>query len=177
VLSIAVTVSGIVALLFAQATLSAPQLGGTYSGPANPNAFDVGFVSRTQRIDQVLLIVAVMLATLAVVNVIFITRATALDNRHTSAVTRALGATPHQITAGLSAAQALPAVAGAILGIGGDLGLFAAANQGGGSVTPPAWWLIAVVLGTVLAVAGLTAIPARLDARRPAAQILQAETA
>jgi putative ABC transport system permease protein len=37
---------------------------------------------------------------------------------------------------------------------------------------PPLWQLVAVVLGTVLVVAGLTAIPARISARRPAAEIL-----
>jgi hypothetical protein len=42
---------------------------------------------------------------------------------------------------------------------------------------PPAWWLAAAVLGTLLAVAGLTTIPARIGARRPAAEILQSETA
>ena len=42
---------------------------------------------------------------------------------------------------------------------------------------PPAWWLLAVVLGTTVVVAGLTAIPARIGARRPVAEILQSETA
>jgi putative ABC transport system permease protein len=42
---------------------------------------------------------------------------------------------------------------------------------------PPAWQLVAVMLGTLVAVAGLTAIPARIGARRPVADILQSETA
>jgi putative ABC transport system permease protein len=41
----------------------------------------------------------------------------------------------------------------------------------------PAWALVAVVLGTLVVVAGLTAIPARIGARRPVAEILQSETA
>jgi putative ABC transport system permease protein len=172
-LSIAVTVSGIVALLFAHATLAVSQSGES-AGSANPNLFDVGFVSKTAREDQVLLIVTIMLAA---VNAIFITRATVQDSRHTSAVTRALGATPQQVTAGLSAAQILPALAGAIVGIPGGFELFAVANQGGSASQPPAWWLIAVVLGTVIAVAGLISIPARIGARRPVAEILQSETA
>jgi putative ABC transport system permease protein len=36
---------------------------------------------------------------------------------------------------------------------------------------------LAVVLGTLLVVAGLTAIPARIGARRPVAEILQSELA
>jgi len=42
---------------------------------------------------------------------------------------------------------------------------------------PPAWWLAAAVLGTLVAVAALTAVPAWAGTRRPAAEILQAETA
>ena len=117
-----------------------------------------------------------MLVTLAVVNAIFITWATVQDSRHASAVTRALGATPQQVTAGLSAAQVLPAPAGAIAGIPGGFELFAAANQGGSASQPPAWWLVAAVLGTVIAIAGLTAIPARIGARRPVTEILHSET-
>jgi hypothetical protein len=54
----------------------------------------------------------------------------------------------------------------------------AAARAGWGLLTvPPAWWLAAAVLVTLAAVAGLAAVPARIGARRPAAEILQAETA
>ena len=175
-LSIAVTVSGIVAVLFAHATLAVSQFGES-AGSANPNLFDVGFVSKTARENQVLLLVTIMLVALAVVNAIFITRATVQDSRHACAVTRALGATPQQVSAGLSAAQVLPATAGALAGIPGGFELFAMANQGGSASQPPAWWLIAVVLGTVIAVAGLTAIPARIGARRPVTEILHSETA
>jgi ABC-type antimicrobial peptide transport system permease subunit len=114
----------------------------------------------------------------ATVNAIFITRATAQDSRHLSAVTRALGATPQQLAAGLSAAQVFPALVGAIAGIAGGFGLFAdVANQGGNASPPPTWWLIVVIGATAITVAGLTAIPARLGARRPVAQILQSEEA
>ena len=123
-----------------------------------------------------LLTVTIMLVTLAALNAIFITRATVQDSGHTSAVTRALGATPQQVTAGLAAAQVLPATAGALLGIPGGFAFFAVANHGGSATQPPAWWLIVAALGTVVAVAGLTSIPARIAARRPVAEILQSET-
>ena len=42
---------------------------------------------------------------------------------------------------------------------------------------PPLWQLLAVVPGTVLVVAALTAIPARLHGRRPVAEILTSERA
>ncbi len=41
--------------------------------------------------------------------------------------------------------------------------------------TPPALRITAVVLGTVVVTAGLTAIPARVGAHRPVAEILQSE--
>jgi ABC-type lipoprotein release transport system permease subunit len=176
VLSIAITVSGIIAVLFAHAVLTVSQFGMS-AGSADLNLFDVGFTSKAQREDQILLIITIMLAALAAVNAIFVTQATVQDTRHASAVTRALGTTPRQLAAGLSLAQVLPALAGAILGIPAGYGFFTAANQGGTASQPPAWWLIAAVLGTMLAVTVLTSIPARIGARRPVAQILQSETA
>jgi putative ABC transport system permease protein len=92
-------------------------------------------------------------------------------------VVRALGAAPRSVAAGLTAAQLLPAVPGALLGIPLGIGLFAAADHGGRLTVPPAWWLAVAVLATLAAVAGLAAVPARAGARRPVAGILQAETA
>jgi hypothetical protein len=68
----------------------------------------------------------------------------------------------------------LPALAGAILGIAGGIALFAALG-GDETANPPVWQLVAVAPATVLAVVALTAIHARFGARRPAAEILQAE--
>jgi hypothetical protein len=61
----------------------------------------------------------------------------------------------------------LPALAGAILGMPGGIGLFAAVNKSGGPLpVPPAWWLIATLLGTVVAVAVITMVPAWFGTRR-----------
>ena len=163
-ISIAITVSGIVAVLAAHSDLI--DSGSSVLDPA-----------RTARLDQVLLVIAITLVALAAVNAIFITWATALDARHSSALARALGATPQQVSAGLSAAQVLPALAGALLGIPGGIELIAAADPDSTTPIPPLWQLLAVVPGTVLVVAVLTAIPARLSARRPVAEILQSELA
>ena len=100
-----------------------------------------------------------------------------LDTRHPAALARALGATPRNVAAGLTAAQLVPAVPGIVFGIPLGIGLFAAADHGGLITLPPAWWLAAAVLATLAAVAGLAAAPARVGARRPTAEILQAETA
>jgi putative ABC transport system permease protein len=166
VASIFVTVTGIVAVLTARTAIhqDAQLVGGT-----DPN---------TVRANQVLLVITVTLVALAAVNAIFVTWATALDAKHASALARALGATPQQVSTGLSVAQVLPALVGAALGIAGGIGLFAASGGGGDGVTgPPLWQLLAVVPVTMLVVAALTTIPARLGARRPAAQVLQAELA
>jgi putative ABC transport system permease protein len=81
------------------------------------------------------------------------------------------------VSAGLSAAQLLPALPGAVLGIPAGIGLVTAVSHGGALVIPPAWQLLGFVLGVLLVLAGLTAIPARIGARRPVAEILQSETA
>jgi putative ABC transport system permease protein len=161
VVSIAITVSGIVAALAARAQLA---------GSSGVDELEIDAANR------VLLVITVMLVTLAAVNAVFITWATALDARHSSALARALGATPREVSAGLSAAQVLPALTGAVLGIPGGIGLYMAVVPDDAPI-PPLWWLLAVVAGTVLAVTVLTTIPARLGARRPVGEILQAELA
>ena len=171
--SIAVTVSGIVAVLFAHATLAVSQLS-TVTGSPSPGQLDVGFIAQSARENRLLLLVTVMLAALAGVNAIFITRATVRDGWHTSAISRALGATPDQITAALSACQVGPAIAGSLLGIAGGLGFFTIASQGGAVSQPPVWWLAVTVLATVALITILTAIPARLAVRGPVAQQLHA---
>ena len=79
----------------------------------------------------------------------------------------------HDDASGLSAAQLVPAIVGALAGIAGGYALFTVANQGASATQPPAWWLITAVLGTLISVAGLTAVPARLAARLPIAETLQ----
>jgi len=126
------------------------------------------------RIDQgrhVLLAVTVVLIVLAAVNTITITWTTALEARPTMAIARTLGATPGQVTAGLSAAQLLPTLPGAIAGI--PLGILLCLAFSTGQVTmPPAWWLLTAALAPLLATAALTALPARLAARRSVARTL-----
>jgi putative ABC transport system permease protein len=160
VASIAVTVSGIVAVQAGRAAMAAD-----WEGPSSLDP-------QADRANRVLLVITVMLVALAAINAIVITWAAALDASHASALARALGATPGEISAGLSAAQVLPAFAGAVLGVGGGLALWAVI---GDEHDPTYWQLLAVVAGTVLVVAALTSIPARLGARRPVSEILRSE--
>jgi putative ABC transport system permease protein len=159
VVGIAVTVSGIVAALAAHADIA-----------EGSNSV------RADRLNHVLLAITLALVALAAVNTIFITWATAFDARWSSALARALGATPQQVSAGLSTAQVLPALAGAILGIPGGLALLAAVDPDS-TTMPPLWQLLAVVPVTVIVVTGLTALPARISARRPVSDILRSELA
>jgi ABC-type lipoprotein release transport system permease subunit len=164
-ISIAVSVSGIVAVLVVHAHFDAR----ANAGLADP---------QNARLSQVVTVISVALVVLAAVNVILLTWTTVLDTRHTSALARALGATPQQVSAGLSAAQVLPALVGALLGIPGGIGLVSAVNKDDKHITlPPLWWLVATVLATVAAVAAITIVPAWLGTLRPPGEVLQSETA
>jgi ABC-type lipoprotein release transport system permease subunit len=169
VVSIAITVSGIYVLLVLNAFLTTQPLATGYDD------------AQVEVLRHVLLVWTVILLSLAAVNAIVITWATVLDNRHSSALARALGATPRDVSAALAAAQVLPALVGAVLGVfPGGFALFAAiiAITGGDSeraTLPSLWQLLAVVLATVLVVAALTAVPARLGGRGPVTETLQAE--
>ncbi len=163
--SIAITAAAIVAVLV---IWQREHASGVPGGLTNP--VDIG-------VSHVLLVVTVVLLLLAAVNAIFVTWATVADSRHPLAVARSLGATPDQVSAGVSASQLVSALPGAILGIPAGIGLAAAASHGGSLTIPPAWALLGVILGTALVVAGLTTIPARIGTRRPVAEILQSERA
>ncbi len=163
--SIAVTVTGLVTVVAFHDLAGQKRLGAA-AGLGDPIA---------SRDEQMLMVVTVALVTLAVLNAIVTAWATVLDARHSTALTRALGASPRQVSAGLAAAQVIPALPGAIIGLPLGIGLFAAANGGGYLVVPPAWWLAGIVLGTLIVVAGLTTIPARIGARLPVSVALGQE--
>jgi putative ABC transport system permease protein len=156
VLSIAVTISGLVIVMIFHATKT--------SGLIDP------------RVNVATTIISVMLVLLAAVNAVFVAWTTALDARHPAALARALGATPNQITTGLSAAQLFPTLAGALLGILAGVGTYYAAKTGGDVVLPSALSLLALLVATLLVIAALTALPTRIANRTPAIEALQAET-
>lgn len=165
--SFTVTATAIVAVMVFHATMSQQiTLPGPYAGPPDPG---------NARVSQILLVVTVVLAVLAAANAIITTWATVLDTRRYWATARALGTTPQQVIVGLSAAQALPALAGALLGIPAGTELYALVQGAGYRGSPPSWWLLAMVAGMLLAAASLTAIPARIGMHHPVSEILQAE--
>jgi hypothetical protein len=164
--SVLVTVAGLVAVLAVHARFDR----GVLAGGELVNPLE-------HRVSDVMTVLTVALVVLSAVNALLITWATVLDARRSAALTRALGATPGQVSAGLAVAQMLPALAGAVLGVPGGLLLYAAVRSGGSMTYPPAWWLACVVLATPLVVGALTVIPSRLAARSAVAPVLQVETA
>jgi putative ABC transport system permease protein len=172
-LSVAITVGSLVAVLMfrehANSLHTSGGLGGLYrfSGPGDP---------LWERGMNVLLVFTVALVVLALVNAVLVTWATVQDARHASAVERALGASPDQVGWSLVVAQLLPALPGAILGIPVGVGLYDAVGRHSSTV-PSAPALVGVLIVTLVVVAILTAIPARMGARRPVAEILRSEAA
>lgn len=164
--SIAITVTALVSVLAFHAAVGAEAFGGG-TNLNNPES---------DRAAQVLFALTVILVLLALFNAVFTAWTTVLDVRRSSALSRALGVTPRQLAAGLAAAQLLPALPGALLGIPLGIELFAFANGSAQVEVPPVPWLVAVVLGSLITVAVLTSIPARIDARRPVGEILQSES-
>lgn len=156
VFSIAVTASGLVAVMIVHATAASLSL-----GPG---------------VAQATTIISVMLVVVAAVNATFIAWTTVLDARHPAALARALGATPQQITTGLSVAQLLPALLGVLLGIPGGIAIYDAPKNGPGPTTlPSALSLVALLVGTLIVIAVLTAVPTRIGARRTVADVLQTD--
>ena len=167
--STAVAVTGIVAVLaYHHAAVGQHGPFDWFAGLTDPE---------TGRVSEVMTVLTIVLVTLAAVNAIVAGWATALDARQPSALSRALGGTPRQVTGGLSAAQVLPALPGALIGIPLGILLFMVMNSAGVISVPPTLWLVAVVLGALVAVGALTAVPASFGARQPVAPILQSEAA
>ncbi|MFY1689191.1 FtsX-like permease family protein [Plantactinospora sp. WMMB782] len=138
--------------------------------------FDLGYTElanpRTERMDQALLVVVVVLCVLALVNAVVSTWTAVLDARQPLAVARTLGATPAQAALGLAVAQLLPAVPGVVAGIPAGIGLLDLVSRAEVQ-RPPGSWLAATALGVLLAVAALTAVPAMLATRRPVVETLR----
>ena len=164
-LSIALTTTTIVAVLSVHAQLGqAPSVSPRkLSIPYNPNAANT---------DAILLVITVVLVVLALVNALVITWATSVDSRKPLGIARVLGATTQQLSGGLSTALLIPAVPGALVGIPLGLLFVTATNHHARSTSPSALLLIGTCLGILAVTALLSAIPARIEARRAAIEIL-----
>jgi putative ABC transport system permease protein len=160
-LSVAVAVCGTTVVLYAQASLHAER--GNAGGPADPQVAQIHAVTTT---------LSVLVAVMAAINLVFVTRASAVDARGTLAVARALGVSPTQAAAGLGIAQLIPAMAGMVLGgIAGSV-IFEALSSSN-PASPSIVQLTGLALVALALTVTLTAVPARLEARRPIAEVLR----
>jgi putative ABC transport system permease protein len=131
--------------------------------------------ARQDSLDHIGNLLSAILLVIAAINLLFTTWATVLDAERPTALARALGATPRQITAGLSGAQIAPALAAAIIGIPAGLVLYMAAGGNPAEANPPILALVGVIPATAIAVATLTSIPAHIAAQRPVADVLRSD--
>jgi putative ABC transport system permease protein len=165
--SLAIAVAMIVAALALQHRIDRQNM--TYPG------YLVGSGSVADRVSHLVYLLTAILVVLAAINAIFTTWVTVIDAQRPTALSRALGATPRQVSAGMTASQLLPALLGACVGIPAGLALYSA---GGGDLSrsaPPILWLLAVIPGTLIVIAALTAVPARLGATRSPAEVLRSD--
>jgi putative ABC transport system permease protein len=125
--------------------------------------------------SHVVYLLTALLAVTAAINILFTTWTTVIDSQQPSALARALGATPRQISAGLTTTQLLSALAAVLLGIPVGIGLYILAGGHAATAAPPILWLVALIPTTLLTVTALTAIPAHIGSRRSIAQVLAAE--
>jgi putative ABC transport system permease protein len=162
---IAVTVCGITALLTFRATVRAVLSGMSNAGLPDP---------AISRDEQMLAVITIALVILAAISAILTAWATVLDARRASALMRALGATSRQVSAGLAAAQVLSALPGAIVGVPLGIALVRVLSKATAVGNPSVLSLVATVIGTLVVVAGLTIIPARIASRVSPSEVLAA---
>lgn len=131
--------------------------------------------ARTQSVDHVAATLTALLLTVAAINILFVTWATVIETRRTNALARALGATPRQITAGLTATQVLAALIAAFTGIPVGFVLYGAVGGNPTRANLPVLLFLAIIPITMIAVAALAAIPARIAALAPVALSLRSD--
>ena len=129
-----------------------------------------------QQVNHVLIVLAVILVSLAAITAAFTAWATVIDAQRSTALARALGATPRQINTSLITVQLLAALPAAGLGIPAGLLLYEAAGGHLSEAPPPLLSLLVVIPVTLAAVALISSIPIRIGTRRSVADILRADS-
>lgn len=166
--SVAITTTTIVAVLSVRAHVELPPR-------VSPRQFSIPFNPNVANTDAILLVITVVLVILAMVNALVITWATSVDSRKPLGIARALGATTNQLSGGLSSALLIPAVPGAVAGIPLGLLFVTAVSHGSRATTPSAPWLAGTCLAVLAVLGGLSMIPARIEARRTAVEVLESD--
>ncbi|HEY2879078.1 ABC transporter permease [Nocardioides sp.] len=159
--SVAVAVCAGTVVLFAQSSLHAER--GNAGGPADPQVAQLHTVTTA---------LTLLLAVMAMVNLVFVTRSTAVDARRVLAVARTVGVSPAEAAVALGVSQLVPALIGIAAGFLAGAALFHALSSSH-PTTPATAQIVGLGLLTVGITVALTAIPARWEARRPIAEILR----
>lgn len=131
--------------------------------------------ARTQSVNHVAASLSAVLLTVAAVNVLFVTWATIIETRPVNALARALGATPRQVTTGLTVTQVIAALIAALAGLPAGFVLYAAVGGNPARVNLPVLLFVSIIPITMGAVAVLAAIPARIAALAPVALSLRSD--
>jgi putative ABC transport system permease protein len=127
------------------------------------------------RVTHLVWILGAVLVVLAGLTAIFTTWATVIDAERPTALARALGATPRQVSSALTASQLLPALIAACIGIPAGLAVYQLAGGQLANANPSILLLLSVVPCTLIAIALFTYVPARAAAHRSVAEALRSE--
>jgi putative ABC transport system permease protein len=163
-----ISVAMIVAALTVQHDLQVNGSGYTQVSPITGN-------ETADQADHILIALSLVLVVLALITATFTAWATVVDSRRSSALARALGATPRDITIAFLAVQLLPALGAACIGIPAGLVLYSVAGGSLSEAQPPVLWLLSVIPVALVAVAALTAPIARRSAHQSVAEVLRTE--
>ena len=134
--TILTAISHAIAVTMIVAAITLQHNGPGKQSPPSSTAFMVtSYVG--DRVSHLVFLLSAVLVILAAINAIFISWTTVIDARRFTALLRALGATPGQVTVGLASAQLLPAFAAACIGVPAGLALYTLAAHGA-PASPPA---------------------------------------
>jgi putative ABC transport system permease protein len=144
---------------------------------ARQDAGSFGVAIAYDKLRLVVYVFTVALIALAAINALLIAWATTLDTATSSALARALGATPRQVGAAVALAQSIPAVIAAVIGVPFGLAIYLAALAAGGddATSAPGAFLVIAVPAILLLTIALTLVPTRLAARQPVVEALRGD--
>jgi putative ABC transport system permease protein len=144
---------------------------------ARQDAGAFGVATAYDKLRLVVYLFTIALIALATINALLIAWATTIDTASSSALARALGATPRQVGAALALAQSIPAALAAVIGVPFGLAIYLAALAAGGddATSQPGRLLVIAVPAILVLTVALTLVPTRLAARQPVVEALRGD--
>jgi putative ABC transport system permease protein len=158
---------------------------------ADPDLLDVqknttGIIPPVQIIDNVLLVIAVVIALIAVGGIFNTLLLNTRERVRDTATLKAIGMSPRQVMAMVAASAGALALVGGVIAVPAGVGLHRvlldAISNAAGNDTPPStygvfagWELVAIALVGVVVAVGAALIPGRWAARTNVIEVLHAE--